>query len=724
MSNIIPFKPRHERDCERNLQDFVARARDELTLFEEQGGFDTKSWKMIYANGKPVSMSFTELGAEARHEGAPMREPFASFAKAYVRERQSLKAVNPANMMAVLKHVYVGLLAIHETPDILKFDGPALRVAVESIQGRIGSSLRYRVGNELVTFLKWLKDSKICLTTPSWANPCKRPGSRAQGTSREDREWQKERLLTQDEILVIGEAFRLAETKEHIYYTAVSALLLNAPSRASEVSSLTVECIDEESGLKEIKNEETGKVEIKEVDLPFLNWDAAKGGGFMPKTIHPDMEGTIREAVRRITELSQPARDAAAWAIEHPDRFYRHAGCITAPGHGEDQALNYAEFCAAMGVKVAGVWKSNLFDPADWSAQLDTKWFRVLRQGKTQITYRDLARFTVEKYKKAFPKWPYMGKRKDRLVSEQLCLLRENEFHVDFQPKAYSWVSPSVNDLNHRLAGRPKMKVPKPSMFTELGLHLPDSSPLEITSHQLRVWGSTQAERGDMDAITLALFAGRVRIDDNEAYDLRTPDEMEAQSRALMGIQRAQTGGELAIAAIQINKPVTFAMLGDPDRHGTAQLTGYGICEHDYSMTPCEKHGDCMACTEHACIKGLPKQLERLRALDKTTENEFRRAMDATEFGEYGADKWVTYYAKRLAVIRTVIRMYQDDNVPDGTVVRIPEELVPSNTQVALLEQGLKTEIVSDEPVSQNMIDRAQNEMLAIFGGVNEAQAS
>jgi hypothetical protein len=306
------------------------------------------------------------------------------------------------------------------------------------------------------------------------------------------------------------------------------------------------------------------------------------------------------------------------------------------------------------------------------------------------------------------------------LLNEQLCLIRDNEFHADFRPRGYSWYQPSVDDINSRLQGRPRLATPQPSMFSELGLSLPDGSPLEITSHQLRVWGSTMAERAGMDEITMAMFAGRAHIEDNAAYDLRTPEEREALSRKLLDIQNAQTGGELAIVATRINRPVTFAMLGDPDRHGTAQASGYGICEHDYSMTPCEKGGDCMACTEHACIKGLPKSLERLRELEKWTALEFDRAVAACGSGEYGADKWVTYYAKRLAVIRTVIRMYEDDNIPDGTIIRIPEELVPSNTQIALLENGLKTEIVADDPVSQNMIDRTQNEMLAIFGSVNE----
>jgi hypothetical protein len=34
-------------------------------------------------------------------------------------------------------------------------------------------------------------------------------------------------------------------------------------------------------------------------------------------------------------------------------------------------------------------------------------------------------------------------------------------------------------------------------------------------------------------------------------------------------------------------------------------VSEYGICTHDYGMSPCTKGGECMACKKHIFIKGM-----------------------------------------------------------------------------------------------------------------------
>ena len=36
MPNIIAFKPKHQLENEKNLQDFINRAKNDLTIYEEQ----------------------------------------------------------------------------------------------------------------------------------------------------------------------------------------------------------------------------------------------------------------------------------------------------------------------------------------------------------------------------------------------------------------------------------------------------------------------------------------------------------------------------------------------------------------------------------------------------------------------------------------------------------------------------------------------------------------
>lgn len=302
-------------------------------------------------------------------------------------------------------------------------------------------------------------------------------------------------------------------------------------------------------------------------------------------------------------------------------------------------------------------------------------------------------------------------------------LLRDNEFHKDFMAKEYSWVTPSVNEFNTALGSSDSRTEVKDSIFEKLNIRNEDGSPIAISTHQIRTWLSTMAERGEMDSLDLAMFAGRTRIQDNKAYDLRTPEEREATARAVLNIPKASVlslpkdNGLRAIEAVKVGVPITYEMLGNKNRVGAAQPTGWGVCEHDWTMAPCTKAGDCVACKDHACIKGLPKSLERLRNLEVAQTKEFEISADACHRGEYGAEAWLKFNGRRLAITRTVIKMYEDGNIPEGTVIRIPKELDPTETQIALIENGLKVDINVQDSVSQSVIDRTQNELLALFGG-------
>lgn len=57
-------------------------------------------------------------------------------------------------------------------------------------------------------------------------------------------------------------------------------------------------------------------------------------------------------------------------------------------------------------------------------------------------------------------------------------------------------------------------------------------------------------------------------------------------------------------------------MLGNKNRIGTVQLTAFGSGA-DWWMIPCSKSGECLSCKEHACVKGLPKSLERLKDFEQ-----------------------------------------------------------------------------------------------------------
>ena len=120
------------------------------------------------------------------------------------------------------------------------------------------------------------------------------------------------------------------------------------------------------------------------------------------------------------------------------------------------------------------------------------------------------------------------------------------------------------------------------------------------------------------------------------------------------------------------------------DRIGVAQFTGLGYCVHNYAESPCVKNADCAVCEEHDCLKGLPNTLEELKNLEMLTEEQFKEIKKNVDANTYGADRWATATGFRLAKLKTIISILENPNVPDGTPIRVPDELDPSPVKRSL----------------------------------------
>lgn len=719
MTQIIPFKPKHEVECGKNLLDFIERAKHDLSIYKDQGGFNSDNWKIIYKNGRTSSMHFTGPKSQGNKTGELMLQPFRDFAKAYIRDLQTWKERNPANYMVVLKTIYEMLVETNGRADILDFNGITLRKTTDSLERRLSAGALYRAGQVLEGLLDSIREYKINLTIPTWKNPWKRPNEKASGTSHEDRAWQENRLLTSHQISCLADAFRLAKTPYEQFYSSQAVLLMAAPSRGGELHFLTTDCLFETTAFKEVVDD-SGKVVKEEHTILNIRWVAAKGGGLIPKPVHPLIEPTVREAVQRLIDIGEPARRAVQWSIERPDEFYRHDGCITKENHHEDDPLTILEFAAAMGLSQDNI-PSDFAESIERSAFLNyykQKWVQNLFEIKDYVTYRDLAAYTVENYKKSFPKFPNLSEI-NKPISDMLCIVRDNELHSEFQSKGYSFTAPTINQLNDALGAihsRLQKKTAQ-SLFTSVGLKDENGDNLVITSHQIRVWLSTMAERGEMESLDLAMFAGRSRIQDNRAYDLRPMEELAKESRKLISLGLEAHDGTKALQAVKVNVPVTFKMLGHKDRYGVVQASGFGYCEHDWTMSPCSKAGECVTCKEHSCVKGMPNTKERLSELEQVVKRELNRAVEADNNDYSGASSWVIYQSKKLAIIKTLLTYLDNDEYPEGLIIRVPEELDVSLTRIALNELGYSTEVAENSTLSERITMTAESNFLAILQG-------
>jgi hypothetical protein len=674
VAEVIFFQPRTELEAKQNLADFLDHCRNNLTLYEEQGGFSVDKWVFKSAD-RPYAMVFSKYSEKSDpYNFVPLDEPFMTFAKARVRYTQSHKQVKSiANQMMVLRLLNDALISIHGQPDVLKTDGIVLTKVRELCDQRYpGSDLRYRLGQQMELLYAFLRNKSLVPTLPEWVNPWSRGKSKAERTDKESRKWQEERCPSLHQMIALADCFARAQSNEDKYWSSVLTLLMFAPSRGGELQYLTVDCLHEP---------EKGRL--------GLRWYGEKGFGDTIKWVPKALHTAVVEAHRRLIEVGSPAREAAKFAHDNPGVFFRHQGCITTSDFSEDKSLNAQEFAHALnfGNSILKLLSSDTMQRTNdtrWSVLESSKWVVKLREHGNP-TYRQLANFCLTEYQNQ--DWPYLAVT-DRPVWDSLLLVRDREFHNDFKPRSFSWVQPSVNQINEQLSNRNGLKNPIKTIFQRFGIVDENGSEIALTSHQLRVWLSTNAERGGMDSWHLAKWAGRARIQDNRHYDLRTPSEREEQIRSVMLLIERPS----ALQAIKLNLPVSYPDLG-LNRIGIAEVTEYGMCTHDYAMSPCTKGGECMTCKEHVCIKGMPKTLERIKRLEGQVESQFEKSKVDASAGAFGADRWVTHLGWKLAHIRTNREILESEKTPDGAILWIPPEHDPSPIKRALDQKNLKTEL-------------------------------
>lgn len=656
---VVQFKPNSAADGQANLSELIRLAREELVAFETAGAWTSDRWQ----SGKTVVVFATKTEFLDPYSFTPMAEPFKQFAKAYVRYDFSLKPIGNLNpLVQALRCIEAALLMAFSRADIMLTNGAVMDLSAQFCREFYSSpGVHCNTGRKLQNIFDFLRTNQIIPNLPLWKSPFKKPKILTEDIGAKGEAYRSSKMPSNHTMLMVADLFAQAETNEARFYSSVLILMMAAPSRISEVLSLSTDCIQWED-------------DNKDTPQMFLRWRAAKGKGATKKWVLPAMHDAVQEAVKRLTEIGQPARDAALFAYNNPGRFMRHPGCLADPDDDPDRALDPTEFFAAIGVRCTSNSVCNDGTP-NWSRYNLAKHLNVLI-ANNHTSYSHLANFVLKEY--AGLSWPHVDNSSKVEIWNALCLHRANEFHKEFVVRPFSWRLPTTNDVNSRISsgqGR--------SLFEQFGITDVDGSNIKLTTHQLRHWLSTMSERAGMDDFTLAQWAGRARTSDNRHYDHRSADE---KMEMAMSVLRTETP---PLTQRVVNRqPVTYQELG-VERLGTAKATLYGMCVHDYAMAPCQKLRECMTCTEHVCIKGDHISLERILLLEAQTELLLARAQDAHEDGDFGADRWVDNHKWKLAHVRSMRLALERPDLLPGTILRIPDGHDPSPVRRALMDLGV-----------------------------------
>lgn len=640
MPEVLLFIPKPEQTARSNLKDFIEMCRDRLVVFGENLDWHSNTW--------PKVGNFTVKGAPSRGytEEQYLNQEFLPFAKAYVRYQQGLKPSKLIKEFQVIRCIEPALLAVKGRADITLVDTTVMDLAAQFARDHYSSA--YLAGSGLAKLAEFLNDSKIAIKHIEWRNPISKP-KEINCTDIGTQERRARKLP--DDLQLDGMAEMFANDLQHPrdrFTSSIFALLMCAPSRISEVQRLPLNALHYDKDSKGITR----------LGLRFFG---GKGAGWDIKYVPTCFVEIAEEAVRRLTELSAAGRALAKWYEEVPSRFYRHCEC---PQVEEHAPLSDEQVCMALGLVWTGD-KQSIHQFFKGNAL-----YHEQRNANKPLTLAFLNSYCHSVLPEGFP---YVDGERRLKYSDALCCYRAHELRLDLTTSRVKlWIpgkSLFTTDINDT-------KGQGPSIWQRNGYKNPDGSEVSMTSHQVRHLLNTAAQRGNLGQLDIAKWSARANIHQNATYNHMSEDEYVKLS------ENALPDGILD--KVRKNAPVTFEDLNQVG-DAIAHVTIFGFCVHDYSMLPCQKHRDCLNCTEHACIKGDAQKLERLKVQRRLTEVQLDKAKAADDSGYFGADRWSHHQLRTLKRLDQLIEVMENPNNPDGSIIMLnnDQEYSPLKRELA-----------------------------------------
>jgi hypothetical protein len=523
--------------------------------------------------------------------------------------------------------------SIDGVPQVELVDPAVLNQAAQFIEGRRSA---YWAKRHLSVIADFLIENRLTKVSFDWRVSNKKPEDFRIVVGQKAAKWRREKLPQMEVVEKLGEAFRLATDQIDIVATSIPALLMCAPSRINEAFRLPADCEVEE-----------------EQDTPAygIRWWPSKGGHPMVKwVIVSGMIEVAKTAIERLRTATSEARRIALWYEEHPGQLYLATGLEHLR---EQEFLSHREVGAIIGCKRRNVYK--------WAENNGCK---ISELG---YRFRDIETAVVAMLPKGFP---VLDQETSLTYSKSLIVVQKNLFHVGRATYKCMVEAVTIDTINDQLGsgavnGRARKSnakgLKKSSIFTRLGMKNADGTDIKILSHQFRRLLNTMAQRKHISQLIIALWSGRKDVQQNAAYDLRSPEEMVQMLRDV-------TSSDDPGSVVPVNTPATqkeFLALDGPIIHATP----WGFCVHDYSLLPCEKHRNCLECREHRCVKGTKEKTARVRFCLQEAERQLARDEQALSEGTIGVDVWLRYNRRRVQQLRELVAIFDDPNIPEGSVI-------------------------------------------------------
>jgi hypothetical protein len=658
---IVVFKPRANLSAEQNAVEWIAFARRNHP-FGADFDWTSNEWDLTcFSNFRAPGLNYyrvhfsssRDTTGSSRHKTDFLRQPFLDFAKAVISETHRLKGLKEYNKL---------LLALRVLEEALLESGDAnVARSTPSVFDSAANRLRRLVdpwayGKALQTISELLDKKHLAGRLLQWNSPFKykKPGRSDSLESSDD--WRASKLPDIRTILALAEVNNNSKSEIDRAVTAWMTLALYAPSRCTEVLSLPVDCWTE--------------LNDGEESVQALRWRPAKGGNPMVKLASGENALHVaRAAVGFLVEIGKTAREAAQWYHENPGQLYLPLGFE----HLRGEALTVSEIGGILGWPKAstnGLNAKNIFScgkTSDPQRRGKGSWAALFR-------FEDVERYVLDQLP---PTFPWHDEFTGLYMHEALFVVPMRFFvpNVDSLANVPQPVSTSM--INHQLGSNPGGR----TVFSRNRKFSPDGKPWEITTHQARHLLNTLAQAKYLPQSLIALWSGRANKAQNGWYDHTSPEvHIEAYLQVMNGSSDMPVIGPLN-DKILLRQQTSSISARDVLREeiGAIHVTKYGLCRHNYALTPCPKQKDCASCEENFFVKGDPKNHAEAKRMSALLSKAVVDARLAHERGEGGAQKWLDLNEPRLRRWEEVLRMHEDDSIDNGTLCTLPPLSAPQS---------------------------------------------
>lgn len=613
---IVVFKPRAGIDAEQRVRDWIDFAKRNQP-FGPQFDWDQNEWEITHAvdrrapgnrHSRVHFSSLRDKTGNRRNKQEFLRPPFLDFAKAVISETHRLKKLKDYKKFEI---------ALRALEDALVESGDAsVSGATAIVFDEAANRLRrlgepWAVGKKLESIAELLDRKQLVVAPLQWRSPFKyvKPG-RSDYVQTDD-DWRSSKLPDIRSILALADINHRSQSLIDRAVTAWVTLALYAPSRCAEVLSLPVDCWTE-------LNDGDHTVSV-------LRWHPAKGADPMVKLASGENAlAAARAAVVFLEEIGRSAREAARWYAENPTMLYLPPGYEQLRG----EALTVAEIGAILGWNNAS--PDGLNGKGIYACGKTTE---VARRGGG--TWAAVFAFSdVEQYVLSLlsPGFPWHDKPTELYTHEALFVVPMSFFRPNAAPMAYVPQPVSISMINHQLGANPGGR----TVFSRNRKLAPDGRPWRITSHQLRHLLNTLAQSKYLPQSLIALWSGRASEAQNVWYDHTSPEvHIEAYLHIMDESIDVPVVGPLS-EKIAVRQRVEVVSARDVLREeiGALHVTKYGLCRHNYALTPCPKQKDCVSCGENLFVKGDPKNRAEAERMVGILAIAVRSASEAMARGE------------------------------------------------------------------------------------------